>query len=49
MLVGFSTELRRAGLTVGSGEVLTYCAAATVVDVTDLVDLYWAGRCTLVT
>jgi len=48
MLVGFSTELRRAGLTVGSGEVLTYCAAATVVDVTDLVDLYWAGRCTLV-
>ena len=48
MLVGFSTELRRAGLTVGSGEVLTYCAAATVVDVTDMVDLYWAGRCTLV-
>src|SRR4029079_15556176 len=28
---------------------LTYCAAVTVVDVTDLVDLYWAGRCTLVT
>jgi uncharacterized protein with von Willebrand factor type A (vWA) domain len=48
MLVGFTTELRRAGITVGSGEVLTYCAAATVVDVTDLVDLYWAGRCTLV-
>jgi uncharacterized protein len=49
MLVGFATELRRAGLTVGSGDVLTYCSAATVVDVTDLVDLYWAGRCTLVT
>src|SRR4249919_1248730 len=49
MLVGFTTELRRSGLTVGSGDVLTYCAAATVVDVTDLVDLYWAGRCTLVT
>ena len=49
MLVGFTTELRRAGITVGSGDVLTYCAAATVVDVTDLVDLYWAGRCTLVT
>jgi uncharacterized protein with von Willebrand factor type A (vWA) domain len=48
-LVGFTAELRRAGLTVGSGDVLTYCAAATVVDVTDLVDLYWAGRCTLVT
>jgi uncharacterized protein len=49
MLVGFTTELRRAGIPVGSGDVLTYCAAATVVDVTDLVDLYWAGRCTLVT
>ena len=33
----------------GSGDVLTYCAAATVVDVTDLVDLYWAGHCTLLT
>jgi uncharacterized protein len=49
MLIGFAAELRRAGLTVGSGEVLTYCAAASVVDVTDLVDLYWAGRCSLVT
>jgi uncharacterized protein with von Willebrand factor type A (vWA) domain len=48
-LVGFTTALRRAGITVGSGDVLTYCAAATVVDVTDLVDLYWAGRCTLLT
>ena len=49
MLVGFTSELRRAGLTIGSGDVLTYCAAATVVDVTDLVDLYWAGHCTLLT
>ena len=48
MLVRFTTELRRAGLVVGSGDVLTYCAAATVVDLTDLVDLYWAGRCALV-
>jgi hypothetical protein len=48
-LVGFTAELRRAGLTIGSGDVLTYCAAAATVDVTDLVDLYWAGRCSLVT
>ena len=48
-LVGFTTALRSAGVTIGSGDVLTYCAAATVVDVTDLVDLYWAGRCTLLT
>lgn len=47
-LVGFTTELRRAGLSVGSGDVVTYCAAAAAVEVTDLVDLYWAGRCTLV-
>jgi uncharacterized protein with von Willebrand factor type A (vWA) domain len=48
MLVGFTRELRRAGLAPGTGDVLTYCAAAAAVDVTDLVDLYWAGRCTLV-
>jgi uncharacterized protein with von Willebrand factor type A (vWA) domain len=48
-LVGFTAALRRAGLTIGSGDVLTYCAAANAVDVTDLVDLYWAGRCSLVT
>ncbi len=33
MLVGFTTALRRAGITVGSGDTLTYCAAASVVDV----------------
>ena len=50
MLVDFTGELRDGrGSTVGSGDVLTYCAVATVVDPTDLVDLYWAGRCTLVT
>lgn len=49
MLVDFTAELRRAGLTIGSGDVLTYCAAAAAVDPTDLVDLYWAGRCSLVT
>jgi uncharacterized protein with von Willebrand factor type A (vWA) domain len=38
-----------AGLGIGSGDVLTYCGAAAAVDVTDLVDLYWAGRCSLVT
>jgi hypothetical protein len=48
-LVGFTTELRRVGVPVGSGDVLAYCAAAAAVDVTDLVDLYWAGRCSVVT
>jgi uncharacterized protein len=49
LLVNFCHELRRAGLAVGSGDVLTYCAAMAPLDPTDLMDLYWAGRATLVT
>jgi uncharacterized protein with von Willebrand factor type A (vWA) domain len=48
LLVNFAHELRRAGLAVGSGDVLTYCAAMAPLDPTDLLDLYWAGRATLV-
>ena len=48
VLVDFAHELRRAGLAVGSGDVLTYCVAMTPLDPTDLLDLYWAGRVTLV-
>jgi uncharacterized protein with von Willebrand factor type A (vWA) domain len=48
-LVYFSRELRGAGVSVGSGDVLTYSAAAAVLNPTDLLDLYWAGRTTLVT
>ena len=49
VLVRFASELRSAGLPVGSGDVLTYCAAMAPLDPTDLLDLYWAGRATLVT
>ena len=48
VLIGFARELRAAGLTVGTGDVLAYFAAMTPLDPTDLVDLYWAGRATLV-
>ena len=48
-LVGFGRALREAGLPVGTGDVLTYCAAMEPLDPTDLMDLYWAGRTTLVT
>ncbi len=48
VLVGFAHELRGAGLMVGTGDVLTYFAAMTPLDPTDLIDLYWAGRATLV-
>ncbi len=49
LLVGFGRELRRAGLTVGTGDLATYCAAAARLDPADLVDVYWAGRAALVT
>ncbi len=48
-LVDFSHELRRAGLTIGSDDVISYCAAVAVLNPTDLLDLYWAGRSSLVT
>jgi uncharacterized protein with von Willebrand factor type A (vWA) domain len=48
VLVKFANELRSAGLAVGSGDVLTYGAAMAPLDPCDLVDLYWAGRTTLV-
>jgi uncharacterized protein with von Willebrand factor type A (vWA) domain len=48
VLVDFARELRWAGLPVGSGDVLTYCAAMAPLDPTDLLDLYWVGRATLV-
>jgi uncharacterized protein with von Willebrand factor type A (vWA) domain len=48
VLVGFARELRTAGLTVGTGDVLTYFSAMSPLDPSDLVDLYWAGRTTLV-
>lgn len=49
VLVGFGRTLRGQGLTVGSGDMLTYCQAMTDLDPTDLVDLYWAGRTCIVT
>jgi uncharacterized protein len=49
MLVRFGGELRQAGLAVGSGDLQTYCSAMASLDPGDLLDLYWAGRATLVT
>ena len=48
LLVNFADELRTAGLAVGSGDVLVYCSALGQLDPADLVDLYWAGRTTLI-
>ncbi len=49
VLVAFADDLRTEGLAVGSGDVLSYCAAMAPLDPTDLLDLYWAGRTTMVT
>ena len=48
LLVDFARELRVAGVGVGTGDAVTYCAAMAPLDPTDLLDLYWAGRTTLV-
>jgi uncharacterized protein with von Willebrand factor type A (vWA) domain len=49
MLVEFGEELRLAGMAVGSGDLLAYSSAMASLDPADLLDLYWAGRTTLVT
>lgn len=49
LLVGFGRALRAEGLSVGSGDIRTYCEAMTDLDPTDLLDLYWAGRACLLT
>jgi uncharacterized protein with von Willebrand factor type A (vWA) domain len=48
LLVAFAGELRADGLAVGSGDVLLYCSALSRLNPADLVDMYWAGRTTLV-
>jgi uncharacterized protein with von Willebrand factor type A (vWA) domain len=49
VLVGFGRALRQESVAVGSGQVLTFCAATARLDPTDLTDLYWSGRASLVT
>jgi uncharacterized protein with von Willebrand factor type A (vWA) domain len=48
-LVEFSRLLRREGVSVGTADVMAFSRATAVLDPADLLDLYWAGRSTLVT
>jgi uncharacterized protein with von Willebrand factor type A (vWA) domain len=48
VLVGFGRALRAAGVAVGTGDLISFCSAAGLLDPADLMDLYWAGRVTLV-
>lgn len=49
VLVQFAHALRAESMPIGSGDVVTFCQAAAELNPADLVDVYWAGRTTLVT
>lgn len=48
LLVRFGHALRGAGLPIGSDDILTFLAGVADLDVTDVMDVYWAGRASLV-
>jgi uncharacterized protein with von Willebrand factor type A (vWA) domain len=48
LFVAFGHALRDVGLPIGTDDVLTFCAGVNELDVTNIMDVYWAGRCTLV-
>ncbi|HEX6844828.1 MAG TPA: VWA domain-containing protein, partial [Actinomycetota bacterium] len=47
-LVALGRDLRRRGLSVGTGRILTFCRAAAALGSFDRETLYWAGRSTMV-
>jgi uncharacterized protein with von Willebrand factor type A (vWA) domain len=47
-LIGFGRELRRRGLDVGTGRIVTFCRAAASLGALDRTDLYWAARSSLI-
>jgi len=47
--VEFGRELRAEGISVGSGDILTFCAAIAALNPSDLQDIYWAGRTSMIT
>jgi len=47
-LVGFGRALRKEGLVVGSGHIVTYCKCVEQLDPTELADLYYGGRSCLI-
>lgn len=48
LFVEFGTDLRTHGMVVGTDDVMTFCQALTYLDPTDIMDVYWSGRTTLV-
>ena len=47
-LIGFGRELRRRGLPVGTGRIVTFCRATAALGALDRTDLYWAARASLI-
>jgi uncharacterized protein len=47
-LVGFGRLLRRRGLPVGTGRILTFCRAVAALNRLDRTSVYWAGRLSMV-
>ena len=47
-LIGFGRDLRRRGLPVGTGRIVTFCRCAAALGALDREDLYWAGRGSLI-
>lgn len=47
-LIEFGRDLRRRGLPVGTGRILTFCRAVAALGLTDRASLYWAGRVSLI-
>lgn len=46
--IGFGHALRDEGLPVGSDDVVTFCSAVSELTPSDLEDVYWGGRTTLI-
>ena len=47
-LIGFGRDLRRRGLSVGTGRIVTFCRGAAALGTLDRTDLYWAARSSLI-
>lgn len=48
LLVEFGHALREVGLPIGSDDIITFCASVAELNAGDVMDVYWAGRTSLV-
>ena len=47
LFVEFGQELRGSGLSIGSDDIVSFCQGIAELNPTDIVDIYWTGRATL--